>query len=133
MNIKNEKGITNIDITITVIIITLFIGIIAVLLSNVNSNSKSIERRSEATNYAINAIETIKTQKFEELKDGETEEDVKENSSYHKKVIITDYAKLQGNENAVEGLVKKVTVQISYKDGKHTETVELSTVITKND
>ena len=112
MNIKNEKGITNIDITITVIIITLFIGIIAVLLSNINSNSKSIERRSEATNYAINEIETLKAQNFEDLQDGETEEDVKENSSYHKKVIITNYANLEGNEDDVEGLVKKVTVQI---------------------
>ena len=57
MNLKNEKGITNIDIIVSIIIITLFVAIIATLMSNINGNSDSVERRAEATNYAINEIE----------------------------------------------------------------------------
>ena len=64
MNIKSEKGITNIDIIVSIILITLFVAIIATLMYSINSNSKSVERRSEATNYAINTIEKIKALKI---------------------------------------------------------------------
>ncbi len=134
MNIKSEKGITNIDITVSIIIITLFIAIIATLMYNINVNAKSIERKTAATNYAINEIEKIKGADFETIDTLAGEEDI-ENTGYHKKTTITDYADLEENKNnqtIVSGLVKKVIVEISYKDGNHIETVDLSTVITNN-
>ena len=134
MNIKSEKGITNIDIIISIILITLFVAIIATLMYSINSNSKAVERRSEATNYAINAIETIKASAFDDLDNLAGESDI-ENTGYHQKITITDYAELGDNINddtIVPGLVKKVTVEISYRDGNTTETVDLSTVITKS-
>ncbi len=134
MNIKSEKGITGIDITVSIIIITLFVAIIATLIYNINSNSKSVERRSEATNYAINEIEKIKAADFDTIDTLAGEENI-EDTGYHKKITITDYADLEENkenDTLVPGLVKKVTVEISYKDGNSTETVDLSTVVTKN-
>lgn len=141
MKIKSEKGITNIDITVSIILITLFVAIIATLMYNINANSGSVERRSIATNYAINEIESLKAQNFDDLEEtGETNEfeDILENGNttgYAKKITIIDYANLEENKDddtIVPGLVKKVTVEISYKEGNTTQTIDLSTVIAKN-
>lgn len=135
MNIKSERGITNIDITISIILITLFVAIIATLTYTIHSNSESVERRAEAMNYAINEIEKIKAASFDTIDKLAVEGNI-ENTGYYKKVTITDYADLEENQNddtIISGLVKKVTVEISYKHGNNTETVDLSTVITKND
>ena len=56
MKIKSEKGITNIDLTVSIILITLFVAIIATLMFTINTSSSSMERKTEATNYAINEI-----------------------------------------------------------------------------
>lgn len=144
MKYKSEKGVTTIDITISIILITLFVAIITTLMYIVNKNSSSIERKAEATNYAINEIENLKLQNFEELQDTDESTnnftdiiDTEGNmTGYSKKITITDYANLPENQNdstILSGLVKKITVEISYKDGNTIQTIDLSTVITKND
>lgn len=132
MNFREEKGITGIDITVSIIIITLFIGIIATLLFNINSSSGGIGRKTEATNYAITEIEKIKAMDFASLNNTE-ESGYIENTPYYKEVSVLDYADFPENEgkDKVHGLVKKISVIISYKNGKNTEKVELATVITK--
>ena len=85
--------------------------------------------------YQINEIEKIKAASFDTIDKLAVEGNI-ENTGYYKKVTITDYADLEENQNddtIISGLVKKVTVEISYKHGNNTETVDLSTVITKND
>lgn len=139
MRIKSEKGITGIDITVSIIIITLFVSLIATLMYTTNKNASTMERRTEATNYAITEIEKLKAQTFSDLQDTNETNDftnIMEGTNptgYAKKITITDYANLPGKTDAVSGLVKQVTVEIAYKDGDTTQTVELSTVITKND
>ena len=143
MNKQSERGITTIDVTVSVILITLFVALITTLMYNINSNQNAIERRSQATNYAINEIEKLKQQDFTELIDTDESTNEFENitdggsaTGYAKKITIVDYANLaenQGNTSIISGLVKKVTVQVAYKEGDTTQTVELSTVIGKND
>lgn len=130
MNWKNEKGITTIDITVSIILITLFVALIAVLIYNVNQNSDSIERRAEATNYVINAIEEIKTTNFDNLQN--SEQNIGD-TGYYEKITVTDYVDLKKEDFIMSGLVKKVTVEVSYKDGNTTQTVDLSTIRTKYD
>ena len=60
IHIKEEKGVTGIDIAISVIVITIFIALIANLIANINLNSKDIERKTIATSYAVQEIEKIK-------------------------------------------------------------------------
>ncbi len=136
MNLKNEKGITTIDVTVSIILITLFVALIAVLIYNVNKNSDSMERRAEATNYVINAIEEVKTTNFDNLQN--SEQNIGD-TGYYEKITVIDYADLKREEQSeqddsiISGLVKKVTVEISYKDGDTTQTVDLSTIRTKYD
>ena len=130
MNWKNEKGITTIDITVSIILITLFVALIAVLIYNVNKNSDSMERRAEATNYVINAIAEIKTTNFDNLQN--SEQNIVDTGK-KKKITVIDYADLKKEDFIMSGLVKKVTVEVSYKDGNTTQTVDLSTIRTKYD
>lgn len=132
MNIRSEKGITNIDITVSIILITIFVTIIGTLAYNINSNTIAMERRTEAIDYAINEIEKLKAVNIDELEDMEVDENIGD-TGYYKKITVTDYADFEKNQGKaiVRDLVKQVKVEISYMQGKETMTVDLSTIITK--
>ena len=137
MDIKGQKGFTGADVTVAVLIITIFAGIIASLYQNYTLSSKQIERKTEATNYAVEAIEEIKANANEYLTgDNESKEVIQVyentpigNTGYSKTVTLEDYK--QKNEEANVGYVKLVEVTIKYKVGNKDETVELSTTISK--
>ena len=64
MHIKEEKGLTGIDIAISVILITIFIAFIANLISSINLKSEDTKRKTTATSYAVQEIENIKAQGY---------------------------------------------------------------------
>lgn len=132
MNFKSEKGLTGIDITVAVIVLTLFVAIITSLFYSINLTSLAIERKKEATSIAIKIIEELKVTDFNLLEKQEKAEYYKnaegKETPYYKEVIITDYADMEGNTDKVKGLVKKVTVKMSFKVGKNTESVEFSII-----
>lgn len=143
MHIKEEKGLTGIDIAISVIIITIFIAIIANLISNINLTSEDTKRKTIATSYAVQQMEIIKAQGYIEnyedkginKKDTIINEDIinKDGNStgYHKKVTIKDYTLIKNDSKAQTNLVKEITVQISYKLAGKDENIEISTYIKK--
>lgn len=140
---KSEKGITGIDITISVILITIFIGLISTLTYQIQKNSSDIERKTEATSYAVETLEQIKSEGFEKLPvkgnqkiegipDGYITDEEGEATGYYRTITVLDYTDLAGNETKTPELLKKVTVQITYKSGKNEQTVEMSTIIAKD-
>ena len=142
MLIKEEKGLTGIDIAISLIIITIFISTIANLIANVNLNSKSMERKSIATSYAVQEIEKITAQgyKIDYNDKGITEEqvvkeeDIYKNSEftgYHKTVTIKDYVLIVNDSTKQKNVVKQITTNISYKLGKENQNVTISTYVAK--
>ena len=60
MNYRNNKGVTGVDISVALIIIVLFVGIISSLVYNFAISSRNINRKATATNIAIYKIEKIK-------------------------------------------------------------------------
>lgn len=134
--LKSENGITGIDIVVSVLIITIFVAILATIFFNINTDSKSIERKTEATYHAISLIEEIKNKSFEELNnfiDKEGSSILDENGKatpYTKKISVIDYAEMEGNEDKVPNILKKVTVEVSYLDKGETDKIELSTLLT---
>ena len=64
MDFRSEKGISGIDIVASVIIVTIFIAIIANIIANINLNSKDIEKKTQATSYAVDEIEIIKAEGY---------------------------------------------------------------------
>ncbi len=140
MNIRSQKGFTGADVTVAVLIVTVFAAIIATLYQNYVTTSKEIQRKAEATQYAVETIEEIK-QNSAEYFTGENEtkerievcdnEALKDNTAYSKTVFLEDYSTLGLKPDAMPGYVKKVNVRIAYKLGKDIKSVELSTVISK--
>ena len=61
MNLKSQKGITSMDVTVAIMIIVIFSSIIVSLYQNYSISSKRIERKAEATEYAIETVEEIKS------------------------------------------------------------------------
>lgn len=141
MDIKKANGIAGVDIVISVIIITIFIAVIAVLTFNIQRNNEEIKRKSEATSYAINIIEDIKRKGFSILpKVGQNtiadypDGYINENGSstpYYQEIRVEDYSE-QDNTKEAE-VIKIVTVNISYKSGNNDENVKISTAIVKED
>ncbi len=134
--LKEEKGITGIDIIVSVIIITMFVALIAIIFANITSNSQGINRKTEATHKAISLIEEIKNagienvDKFIDAEGSSILDEEKNPTPYTKKVTVIDYTEMEGNEDKIPGIVKKVTVEVSYQNGGKTEKVELSTLLT---
>lgn len=137
MKLKNNKGITGVDIAISTTIIIVFISFISALFYNVGTTSKKIERKTVATDFAINIIEAMKTSSFTNLEPTENAE--KENfvdltqeqinslisknipDGYKISIYIEDY----NNEN----IIKIIKVKVTYKIGKNTEDVTIETLV----
>lgn len=134
MNIKSEKGFTVMDISIAVAVLFIFVSLIAALAYNFNSTSKEMELKSKAVEIAVNEIEKIKDQTIDELKDGEKKFDTTE--GFEGKITVEDGATMNtGNPGGISsiksGYVKKVTVKVQYKFKKEIKSIELSTIISK--
>ena len=144
MKIRSEKGFTGIDIAISVIVLFIFISLIAVLIYNYNSSSKELELKSEATYLAIDEIEKIKNNGFEKYetlnKDSAQDADgnllnqsvATDTEGFYKTVSIKDYTDIEGNEGKIPNLVKQVTVKITYMFKAKEQSVELTTVLSKD-
>lgn len=133
--IKSEKGITGINIAVSIVILFIFVTLIAIMLYNITSSTKEIELQSKAMVYAVEEIEYLKTEGFNNLPEENTDEEEildeeGKGTSFYKKILIEDYAD-KDEENLVPGIVKKVTVQIKYIFKGQEKSEELSTVLTK--
>lgn len=149
MNLKSEKGFTGIDITVALIIMTLFISIITVVLYNMTKESKEMERNSEATYIATDIIEKFKALNYDNV-------NITNNAENENYVSIEQYN--DANQNKIDGitipdgyivsikveqyrpegetlnidLVKTVKVKVEYKVGKEVKNVKLKTTLTRD-
>lgn len=143
MKFYSENGYTGVDIAISVIVIFIFVSLISFLIYRFNSSAKEVELKSEATSIAVEEIEKVKKEGFEKY-DGmnkDTEKDKNGNSlenqkvenkeGFFKTIIVEDYADLDNNSEKIPNLVKKVTVKISYMFQAKEQSVELSTILSK--
>lgn len=139
MNWKNEKGYTGIDIAIAVVVLFIFVSLIAFLSYSFNSSAKEMELKSNATAIAVEEIEKLKNQlTFDEIVDrsisnGNSEwlatTEIENQKGFYKTILIEDYADI--NPGKLPGLVKKATVRIQYMFKGKQQTIELSTIYSK--
>ena len=140
MKLRSEKGFTGIDISISVVIIFIFVSIIAALIAQVNSKSREISLKNDATYIAINEIEKVKSNGLEEYvgkseADGNNviceNEEIENEEGFYKTITVLDYADVEKDEEIEKDVVKKVTVKISYMFRNEEQKVELSTIVSK--
>ena len=132
---KKENGYTGVDIAISVIVITIFIALIGTLVFNFNSSSNEMEYKSKALDIAINKIEEIKALEIGNI-NNEAKQELNENKGFYQEVKVIDATELQeisddSEIKQISGLVKKVTVTVSYQFRNQTKSVELSTIISR--
>lgn len=140
--IKKEKGITGIDISISILIITVFTGIIVALFYNIYITAFSIQKADEATNIAINVIEYAQKLEYDQLLDGPSSDtensvgslmrlyindedntpDMKIPNGYSCRTTVSQYI---NPEDPGENVVKIIDIEVSYKVGKKTETFDI--------
>ena len=142
-SIKDEKGLTGVDISISLVIVTMFVAIIANLIANINLDTEKMDRKSKALAYAVQEIETRRATGYIEKyngmgtsKEGETlkEEDIYNNSEftgYHKVVSIKDDILVENSGTKTADTTKQITVEVFYKLGNNEESIKISTYISK--
>ena len=142
-SIKDEKGLTGVDIAISLVIVTMFVAIIANLIANINLDTEKMDRKSKALAYAVQEIETRRATGYIEKyngmgpsKEGETlkEEDIYNNSEftgYHKVVSIKDDILVENSGTKTADTTKQITVEVFYKLGNKEESIKISTYISK--
>ena len=132
MNIKDEKGITEIDITLTVILITIFLAVVLTIFTSIQKNTTKLNRETEAMYYAVDTIEN-KISGVSDLADGYIKDKSGNITSYYRTITVQDYTELSGNSSKTAEVLKKITVEIAYKDQNKDKSVTLSTIKVKGD
>lgn len=139
MSIRENKGITGVDISVAVIIILMFTSLLVSLIYNINIVSKNIERSAEATFLAQQVIEESKSIKYEDINREHWTSTIEEEKAkgYNlditvelpeslKESVYNHYEKFCDND-----IIKQVTAKVSYAVGKETKNIEISTIITR--
>jgi Tfp pilus assembly protein PilE len=134
---KLNKGITSIDVVISVIIVTLFASIIATLFYNLYITTTARKRNAIATNCLIDVIENVKMMEYSDVDDSGVSKVVQDlindntiPQGYNVTSSITKYNETEGNTDKKD-LVKILKVSVNYKLGSKEEKIEISTLITK--
>lgn len=127
-NIKDNKGFTAVDVSISIILVILFISVIGMLLYNIYISSSTSLRSAYALGYAIDIIETIDNTEYEQL-DEQYAESIISNleipESYTTEIQVQQYNQLPGNEDKLD-LIKIVDLKLTYKVGDNDQVLQIS-------
>ena len=126
MKFYSEKGYTGVDIAISVIVIFIFVSLISFLIYRFNSSAKEVELNGFEKYDGMNK-DTKKDKNGNSLEN----QKVENKEGFFKTIIVQDYADLDNNSEKIPNLVKKVTVKISYMFQAKEQSVELSTILSK--
>ena len=144
MNLRNNKGITGVDISIALVIIVLFAGIVSTLSYNYVVASRNTNRKAIATNIAITRIEELKQTPYDDLiemdennpeatKYADTNGELLTSGSGPYEVVTTIEKYRNSNIENIQDVIKIVKVTVKYNKGNIKENIELRTTITKED
>lgn len=144
MNLKNQKGITGVDIAAAICILSIFTGILATLFYNIAVTNESVRRNATANRYIVAVIEEIQLSNYNDVtndyvdsiiatmeKDfpgytcvraGENPEKPLENNS------IINY---KDTHPSAQDVIKKIRLMVTYSIGERIENVQITTLKTK--
>jgi len=140
--LKSEKGITGIDLTISLILISIFLSIIVALSMNVSTSLSSKNRVDIASDCITEIMEKIDSMEYAnvEIVDNRTIEldenydteslskniqDILKKEKYNILTIRVN-AENYKPEGEVQDLLKKVTVTIIYKLNNENEQIQVT-------
>lgn len=143
MNLRNNRGITGVDLSVALIIVVLFVGLISTLAYNFSVTSQGINRKADAINIAIQKVEELKSTAYENLQSGENTEyrdkdgQTVANGAYKITTKVTRYVDSdyvpEAEKSKILDVIKLVKVTVNYTVNGKEHDVAISTVITKGD
>lgn len=132
----DERGITQADIIVAVVIIILFISVITTGFYNYYKSVQSKNRTTIATNIVVDVIENIEMLQYDEVTKENIDnivETLKLDGSIPKSYTVTvdlqNYNETEGNMDKKD-LIKILKVKVAYGEND-TENYEITRLITK--
>lgn len=144
MKLKDNKGITGIDISVALIIIVLFVGLVSSLSYNYVIASRNVNRKGTATDIAIAKLEELKRMTYDDILEMSGQD---QNATEYYNVdgqkleggtgpykLVTEVRKYtNSNIENIQDVLKIAKVTVTYSIGNREESVEISTAITRED
>ena len=118
--LKNNKGITGIDLTISIIVLTIFAGLIVGLMVNNYNVAIEIQKRANAMSYATMILEKVDEKAYEKVTNNFVQElgdELLINSDY-----TVNFKVVQADDN---DYVKRVTVKVTYTVNNEEKSLEI--------
>lgn len=112
--VKSNKGISGIDIVISIGVIVLFVGLIGSLFYKIYSTSTSIRLNALAIDYAVKIAEKTDRLTYEEVNNEMNDtlnEDFEILDSYNATILVEKYCE---TDTLKEDIIKTVTIKIEY-------------------
>lgn len=132
----DQRGVTQTDIVISIIIIILFVSVITTSFYNYYKSIQSKNRVTIATNIAIDVIENVEMMDYDQINNESINtliEKLKSEGTIMKPYTVTaniqNYNETEGNTNK-KNLIKILNVKVIFSDNK-TEDFEITRLITK--
>ncbi len=121
----NNKGITGVDITIAIIIIITFTGVIASLMFSIYNTSLNIQKGANADAYATMILEKVDEKSYDEVDENfiqmlKDDNEIEISDDYVTELTIEPYTDYQYD------LIKKVNLIIKYTVNKEEKTLNIT-------
>lgn len=120
--ISNNKGITGVDLTIGIIVLTLYTGIIISLMSRSYQLSKEIQMSANAMSYATIILEKVDEKAYEDI----DANFVSKLQSSGEVKMSSDYTIDFSTEELEKDLFKKVKVSVKYNLNGETKSLVIN-------
>lgn len=127
-NLKSNKGVTLMDVTISAIFIAIFTGTIASLMIKTYNMALDIQSTSTANAYATIIMEKVDEKPFDYItvdfvQKLKAEKELSYDSSYRIKfeVIDNNITIYNYNDLGIDPIFKKVTVTVTYTASNNSE------------
>lgn len=118
----DNKGVTGIDLAISLIIIAIFSGVIAMLMANMYRTSIEIQKSANAMAYATIVLEKVDEKSFEEIEDDFVEK-LKSSGEFS---MDNSYSINFSTDILEENLFKKIVVKINYEIGGEQKSITIN-------
>lgn len=131
MNLKNQRGITGIDISLSIFIIALFSTINIAIFYNASVNARLALRNSEATTYMIQIAEAIQAEDYDDVTSNMSISNISSILGYEYTITVNspDYEYIVNPQN----IIKVVNIEVTYNIGSKTQAVSTKMLKVKSE
>lgn len=116
INLKNNKGISMVDVIIAMMILTLFVGVIGSLYYQIVYYNSAIKMNAKAVSYAITIAEDTDKMAYEDVNSDWLNQIAKERYAIENGFIVEINVENYSNiDSSKEDIIKIVSIKVNYE------------------